>query len=159
MNAFRSATGSRATCRYSLAARREVRRAAVLLRPAPVRQRAASIGGEHHGQQQPCQPREYGGVPEPRKIAFAHDVGGVPLRTTIAQRSRAAAAFPYRPTINFARRDIGGAWALTIKSRPRDAEGRYLLLGGAFSRLLTCPLAKVLGFVTGNDIDTRMLAA
>jgi hypothetical protein len=40
----------------------------------PVRQCPAGIGGEHHGQQQPHQPREYGGIPEPRGTALAHDL-------------------------------------------------------------------------------------
>ena len=43
-----------------------------LLRPAPVSQRPAGIGGEYRGQQQPRQPLEQRGVPEPGGTAFAH---------------------------------------------------------------------------------------
>jgi hypothetical protein len=37
-------------------------------------QRSAGVGGEHHNQQQPRHPREYGGVPEPRGTALTHVV-------------------------------------------------------------------------------------
>jgi hypothetical protein len=49
-----------------------------LLRPTPARQCPAGIGGEHPGQQQPRQPCEYGGVPEPRGTALAHDLALCP---------------------------------------------------------------------------------
>jgi hypothetical protein len=46
-----------------------------------------------------------------------------------------------------------------ILSRSGDAEGRYLVLGGAFSCLLAGPFARFLGSVSRNDGDIGVLAA
>jgi hypothetical protein len=62
--------------------------------PRPVRQRLEGIGGEHHAHQQPRYPRKYGGVPEPRRPAFAHDfVIFRPTLTIAKSRQRSAEIF------------------------------------------------------------------
>jgi hypothetical protein len=57
------------------------------LRPAPVRQHPAGIGGENHPHQRPRKPRKYGGVPEPWDTMFAHESNDSPTDTLSVTRS------------------------------------------------------------------------
>jgi hypothetical protein len=91
-------------------------------------------------------------------MALAIGLGGVSSSTSPALASQSVRAQMKSsgvatPANTRVRWGMGG-----ILSRSDD-EGRYPVLGGAFSRLLARPLARFLGIVSRNDGDIGVLAA